>query len=101
MDESFLPPRQIIINKFTYSYKDELTKNYYSYRCQYRTSCKITIKVARDELEKYVKVNSQIIKFEITSKEKNHKCKNANNQSKHDAKIEENNQDNIKDKNYK
>ena len=61
MEESFSAPRQIIINKFIYRYKDELTKNYYSYRCQYRTSCKITIKVAREELEKYVKDNSQII----------------------------------------
>ena len=38
---AFEPPRQIKINEFIYSYKDELIKKNYSYRCKKRTLCKI------------------------------------------------------------
>ena len=75
---AFEPPRQIKINEFIYSYKDELIKNNYSYRCQKRTLCKISIKVSKEELEKYIKDNSYIIQYTITSTEKNHKCTDTN-----------------------
>ena len=58
---AFEPPRQIKINEFIYSYKDELIKNNYSYCCKKRTLRKISIKVSKEELEKYLKDNSYII----------------------------------------
>ena len=51
-NQIFLPPRHIEINKFTYSYKDQLINKYYSYRCKFRKNCKYTIKVNQSELEK-------------------------------------------------
>ena len=76
----FTPPRNITLDKYQYSFKDNLTNDYYSYRCKHRNICKIYIKIAKTELIKLSDNNeNQNILFTITSKEKNHLCLNNNN----------------------
>ena len=70
----FIPPRHIKINDYIYIFKDELINNFYSFRCKYRTFCKIILKISREELEKYSKSEDYIIKYEITSNQKEHSC---------------------------
>ena len=42
----FTPPRKITLEKYEYSYKNNLTKDYYSYQCKHRKACNIIIKIA-------------------------------------------------------
>lgn len=74
-NQSIEIPRSLELANYTYTYKDELTNNYFSYRCKHRTICKITIKIAKSEIIKYVKNKVINIEYTITSKEKNHICK--------------------------
>ena len=74
-NQSIEIPRSLKFGNYTYTYKDELTNNYFSYRCKHRTICKITIKIAKSEIIKYVKNKVINIEYTITSKEKNHICK--------------------------
>ena len=34
--DNFICPKSIILDNFTYSYKDRLSNNYFSFRCKYR-----------------------------------------------------------------
>ena len=85
MNEIFIPPRSIDLGDFIYSYKDKLTNGYYTYRCKFRKSCNIVIKTSINELKKYLGNNTDI-NYEITSKIKEHTCKNEINK-----KLENNN----------
>ena len=49
----FIIPKHIKINDYTFSFKDQLANDKFSYRCKYRMKCKLTIKIAKDELQKY------------------------------------------------
>ena len=62
--------RSLELGNYTYTYKDELTNNYFSYRCKHRTICKITIKIAKSEIIKYVKNKVINIEYTITRKKK-------------------------------
>ena len=46
---NFVPPKSIQINGYTYSLKDELKNNFYSYRCKYRSVNELQLK--------YIKMN--------------------------------------------
>ena len=71
-------PKAITINNFVYTFKNELINNYFSYRCKYRTSCKIIIKINKDNLTKLLNNSNEEIEYIITSSEKQHKCLNKN-----------------------
>ena len=45
-------PRTLILGDYTYTYKDELINNFHSYRCKYRASCKVTIKIDINNIKK-------------------------------------------------
>ena len=85
-------PRHIEINKYIYSFKDELKNNFYSYRCKYRQKCKIIIKVAREEIEKYNKNDNYEIQMDISSEQKNHTCKLDNEEEVKNNQEKENNE---------
>ena len=74
-DNKFIPPRSLDINDYTYSFKDELKNNFYSYRYKYRSICGITIKIEENELKNYLLNKGEEIKYEITSGVIEHKCK--------------------------
>ena len=38
-------PNEITIDNYQYKYNNELSNEYYSYRCRYPTACKILIKI--------------------------------------------------------
>ena len=44
--------RKELLCKF-YEYKNELANNLYSYRCRYRTHCKIIIKINKENISKF------------------------------------------------
>ena len=73
----FIPPRNLELGEYKYSYKDRLTADYYTYRCTHRTKCKVVIKIKKSELIKYKEDQNLELNYEITSKEKNHTCNNA------------------------
>ena len=52
----------------------ELSNEYYSYRCKYRTVCKILIKINKENLVKLKENSPDNIDYTITSREKIHKC---------------------------
>jgi len=56
----FVPPRSIKIDDYSYTYKDKLTNDFYSYRSKHRQQCKITIKIEKKEL-KLSKIIKQIL----------------------------------------
>ena len=43
IQNQFTAPRSLIIDKFTYSYKNNLGNEYYSYRCKHRMKCKFAL----------------------------------------------------------
>ena len=65
-------PRHIQIDDYIFTYKDELINNFFCYRCKYRQSCKVLIKVALDEIKKFIKDSDYKIKYKISSSKKNH-----------------------------
>ena len=69
-NQSIEIPRSLELGNYTYTYKDELTNNYFSYRCKHRIICKITIKVAKSEIIKYVKNKGQILNTPLQVKKK-------------------------------
>ena len=69
-NQSIEIPRSFELGNYTYTYKDELTNNYFSYRCKHRIICKITIKVAKSEIIKYVKNKGQILNTPLQVKKK-------------------------------
>ena len=77
IDLIFIPPRNLELGEYKYSYKDRLTADYYTYRCTHRTKCKVVIKIKKSELIKYKEEQNLDLNYEITSKEKNHTCNNA------------------------
>lgn len=79
MKDDFKPPKTLKINKYIYSFKDELKNDFYSYRCKYRTSCGLTIKVHKNELIKYNDNIASEINYQITSKIKEHECRGNDN----------------------
>ena len=87
-------PKAITINNFVYTFKNELINNYFSYRCKYRTSCKIIIKIDKDNLMKLLNNSNEEIEYVIISTEKQHKCLNKNI-------IKEPNNDNAEDEKVK
>ena len=70
----FTAPRNIIIDKFTYPYKNNLANECYLYRCKHRTICKVCIKISKTELIKYIENKTVNISYNITSNEKQHTC---------------------------
>ena len=72
--KNFKAPLHITIKDYLFSYKDELINSFFNYRCKNRTSCKLSIKVQKPELEKYI--NNQDYE-----KEKKHICANNNENS--------------------
>ena len=77
--KSFVPPKTIEIKEHIYSFKDELKNNHYTYRCKHRKNCGLVINLEQKELEKYIENPLNEIKYEITSKLKEHKCKEEKN----------------------
>ena len=75
--KNFDPPKSIQINGYTYSLKDELKNNFYSYRCKYRSVCGITIKIHQNELDKIINDKDGDIEYTISSTLKEHKCKES------------------------
>ena len=67
-------PNEITIDNYQYKYKNELSNEYYSYRCRYRTVCKILIKINKENLVKLKENQTDNIDYTITSREKIHKC---------------------------
>ena len=65
--EVFNPPRSIEIDKYIYSFKSTLTNNFFSYRCKHRIKCKITIKIEKSELIKYLENKNNRIKYNFTN----------------------------------
>ena len=83
-------PRTIYLGGYTYTYKDELINGFLSFRCKYRTSCKVTIKIDRNNINKINnKENLDNIEYFITSTEREHKCLKNNNIKKIDKSKEE------------
>lgn len=76
----FIPPRHIYIGEYSYSYKDALINDNYTYRCTFRTQCKIVIKVNKEELVKYKEDNNYLIKYTTTGNTKEHNCRKLENQ---------------------
>lgn len=75
-------PKSIILDNYNYSLKNELIDNFVSYRCKYRTTCKMIIKINKENLRKYLDPENQDkIAYIITSSVKNHNCKNNNNEN--------------------
>ena len=72
-------PRKIILDGYTYTYKDELINNFHSFRWKFRTSCRVTIKI---DINNIIKINNKEnlghIDYYITSSEKEYKCQNIN-----------------------
>ena len=71
-------PKTITINNFVYEYKNELANNFYSYRCRYRTHCKIIIKINKENISKLINNSHEEIEYTITSTDKLQKCGNQN-----------------------
>ena len=64
--KKFIAPRSLIIANYTYSYKNNLANDYYSYRCKHRLKCKVCIKWEKNELIKYIENNKAHINYTIT-----------------------------------
>ena len=66
---------EIILDGYKYKYKDKL-KNDFSYRCIFRSTCKLTIMILFNEYT-YIKNinNNPKIKYKVTSSQKEHTCK--------------------------
>lgn len=67
-------PNDITIDNYQYKYNNELSNEYYSYTCKYRTIRKILIKINKDNLVKLKENSTDNIDYTITSREKIHKC---------------------------
>ena len=65
---------EITIDNYQHKYKDELSNEYYSYRCKYRKVCKILIKINKENLVKLKNNSSDNFDYTITSRDKIHKC---------------------------
>ena len=66
-------PKNITLDNYTQSFKDFLTKNYYSYRCKHRNKCSFTIKIHKDEILN-LENNNNNITYIYTSKNTEHIC---------------------------
>lgn len=71
---NFNPSNKLELNSHVYTFKDYLANYNYSYMCQHRKTCKVIMKITREELEKYKNNINKEIKFTITSKEHEHTC---------------------------
>ena len=69
-------PSHLILNSYTYSFKDKLKNNIYTYRCKHRTVYKVTIKIDEDNLKKYNDNLLDEIKFTFVNNIKDHSSKN-------------------------
>ena len=88
-NQIFNPPKAIQIKEYTYSFKDELKNNFYSYRCKFRSACGITIKIHQKELDKIMNNKEGEIEYTISSTVKEHKCKKNINKEFKKEKIEQ------------
>ena len=52
-NEEIKAPRNLSIGEYKYSYKGQLV-NAFTYRCKHRRKCGVVIKIAKDELKKYI-----------------------------------------------
>ncbi len=74
MPEPINIPNELKIENDSNTFKCKLKDNNYSFRCKYRKACNILIIIKLEELKKFI--NKEInIQYEITSTNKNHKCK--------------------------
>ena len=71
----FNRPNIIYIQDYEYRIKEELSNNFFSYRCKKRKDCWIVIKVSKEELKKYMENNNYKINYTINGKKKEHTCK--------------------------
>ena len=71
-------PRHLILNSYTYSFKDKLKNNIYTYRCKHRTVCKVTIKIDEENLNNYNNNLLDTIKFTFINNIKDHTCQKFN-----------------------
>ena len=46
----YTPPQSIKLDIYTYTFKDYLVNNFFSYRCQNRKKCKVTIKISKEAI---------------------------------------------------
>ena len=61
-------PNKLDINNCTYSFKGQLKNGYYTYRCKFRSSCKIIIRLDINNIKKYLYPdNKEDIEYTITS----------------------------------
>jgi len=79
-------PKPIEINEYTYCFKDQLANDHFSYRCKFRTKCKITIKISKKELKKYNNDKEYKVEYEITSKVTKHSFKLKNDNENNEVK---------------
>ena len=66
--------RHIILNNYTYTYKDALKNLNYTYRCKHRTICKVTIKIDKENILKYNQNLLNDVKFSYINDIKDHTC---------------------------
>ena len=66
----FNRPNIIYIQDYEYRIKEELSNNFFSYRCKKRKDCGLVIKVSKEELKKYMENNNYKINYTINGKKK-------------------------------
>ena len=74
MESQFTPPSTIFIDNYEYKFKKILAKNKLSYRCKWRTLCKIIITIDQAELIKVSNFRKNIQLIYKISSDKGHTC---------------------------
>ena len=74
ISDNFICPKSIILDNFTYSFKDRLSNNYFYFRCKYKKKGNITKKISKEELEKLNKDINTFIKYYYNCKNNQHQC---------------------------
>ena len=93
----FIPPKKIEINNISYSLKDKLANNKFSYRCISRKFCNSCIHINNLEIFNYNNNNLYNITINKTVKEHSQECEFSKSNLE---KIDENNNKTIKNIDY-
>ena len=56
-NNNFNPPLRVVINNYSFSLKDKLKNNNYTYRCMDRKNCNSSIHINESELSNYLSNN--------------------------------------------
>ena len=75
-------PRDLILNSYTYSFKDKLKNRIYTYRCKHRTTCKVIIKIDKYNLKNYNNNLWDTNKYTFVNNIKEHTRQKFNNENK-------------------